>query len=105
MPTNRKKPSLDDVCILIDARYEFDEYRNQIEVEPERTEIFCGYTDLYRNEFYKAAVQDLKVSMVLIIDAESYNGEKKLEYDGIEYTIIRTYEREDGLLEVTCGEK
>ena len=58
-----------------------------------------------QGEFFSSKKQDLKVSMVLIIDAESYNGEKKLEYDGIEYAIIRTYEREDGLLEVTCGEK
>lgn len=101
---NRKRPSLDDVCVLVSKEISIGDLHEQIETDGKQTEVFCSRFDLYATDFYSAAMQDLKVSMILILDAESYNNEKEVIYDNQRYTIIRTYRREDGLLEVTCSE-
>lgn len=102
--TNRKRPSLDDVCVLVGKEITVGELHEQIESDGKQTEVFCSRFDLYANDFYSSAMQDLKVSMILILDSESYSGEKEVIYDNQHYTIIRTYHREDGLLEVSCSE-
>lgn len=101
---SRKRPSLDDLCVLVKTSIEVGSLHEQNEVDEEFNEVFCTYADLYSSEFYAAANTDFKINMILIIDGESYDGEKKLIYQDTRYTIVRAYQRDDGLIEVTCSE-
>ena len=83
--------SLDDVCILISG---------------ERTqEIFCKELSVDRRAFYGYGEKFLRPDIVLIANTFEYSGEEIMEFEGIRYAITRTYERSDGLIELTGTKK
>ena len=62
---------------------------------PEKTEIlrtvFVQPRGVYASEFYDAAQLGLKPSLTLYLtNRNDYQGEKVLEYEGVEYSVIRT---------------
>jgi SPP1 family predicted phage head-tail adaptor len=84
---------------LIGETYTEDEIGNQIPVETE-TVILCGLKSVSRSEFYNAAVSDLKPERVFMIHPYEYNGEKKVEFEGERYRVIRTYQKDTEEMEL-----
>jgi SPP1 family predicted phage head-tail adaptor len=78
---------------LIGETYTEDEIGNQIPVEIE-TVILCGLKSVSRNEFYNAAVNDLKPERVFVIHPYEYDNQKKVEFEGERYRVIRTYQKD-----------
>ena len=78
-----------------------DEIGNQIPVETKK-DILCGLKSIGRNEFYNAAATGLKPEITFIIHAYEYSGQKKVEFEGVPYNVIRTYEPSFEELELTC---
>lgn len=91
----------DHELTLVSQTYTEDEIGNQIPVE-ERKTILCGLKSITRGEFYNAALAGLKPEITFVIHGYEYNGEKKLEFEGIRYNIIRTYSSNFEELELTC---
>lgn len=81
----------DSVAIL--KRYTdptYDEYGNE-QHELETVEVFVQPRSVYASEFYNAAQLGLKPSITLVMtNREDYDGQKLVEYEGVDYNVIRT---------------
>ncbi|MDO5559417.1 MAG: phage head closure protein [Oscillospiraceae bacterium] len=98
--------SFDDVCTLVSTTIETDEIGQEIKSAGALTEIFCKEKSASGNEFYRAASNDIKAEKVIETDKENYSGQQLLIYEGIKYSIYRTYVRaEDGVIELYCTQK
>lgn len=84
----------------------FDKYGNKVETITER-EVYVQPRGVYQSEFYNAAQLGLKPSITLVLaHRDEYEGEKSLEYEGKEYTVIRVdwNAQRDGL-SLVCEER
>jgi SPP1 family predicted phage head-tail adaptor len=100
--------------ILIGVTYTEDEIGNQVGTES-RTTVLAKKSSVSQSEFYEAQTDDLKPELLFIIHTFEYTGESLLIYNGITYTIIRTYYGDGSSLmknglkgdevEITCGRK
>ena len=80
----------DGIAILKSYSNEwFDKYGNKTTKETKRT-VFVQPRGVYASEFYNAAQLGLKPSLTLYMTNRSdYQGEKVLEFNGKEYSVIR----------------
>lgn len=67
----------------------FDEYGNEVQNVTESV-VFVQPRGVYQSEFYNAAQLGLKPSLTLFLSNRAdYNGQKVLEFEGSEYSVIR----------------
>ena len=67
----------------------YDEYGNEVPTITETT-VYVQPRGVYQSEFYNAAQLGLKPSVTLYITNKAdYDGQKVLEYEGKEYSVIR----------------
>ena len=80
----------DGVAILKSYSNEgFDKYGNKTTKEVKRT-VFVQPRGVYASEFYNAAQLGLKPSITLYMtNRNDYQGEKVLEFNGKDYSVIR----------------
>lgn len=68
----------------------FDQFGNPIATVTERT-VFVRPRGVYNSEFYNAAQLGLHPSITLYMtNRADYQGEKVVEFEGKEYSVIRT---------------
>lgn len=91
----------DHELTLIGYTIEYDEIGQQKKIET-RTNILCAVKSIGRNEFYAAAQAGLKPEITFIIHAYEFNGEKKVEFEGEKYKVIRTYMKDFEEMELIC---
>lgn len=91
----------DNELTLINQTYTEDEIGNQIPVENE-TVVLCGLKSIGRTEFYNAAVAGLKPELIFVVHGYEYNGQTKVEFEGVRYKVIRTYSTGFEEVELTC---
>ncbi len=92
---------------LISITLDYDEIGQPVQVE-KKTTIQADTIGVARTEFYQAANAGLKPELVLLVHSFEYSGEKLLEFEGVKYSVLRTYPTErDGLklTELTCERK
>ena len=69
---------------------------------PTVREVFCEIRSVNRNELYQARAIGLDPTFIFALAiAEDYQGEKELIYNGVQYSVIRTYVTDDGI-EITA---
>ena len=78
-----------------------DEIGNQRPVET-RTTILCSVKSAGRNDFYSGAAAGLRPEYVFTIHAYEYGGERVVEFDGVRYRVIRTYQTGTEEIELTA---
>lgn len=67
----------------------YDRYGNETPTIVE-SEVFVQPRGVYQSEFYNAAQLGLKPSLTLYMtNRDDYDGQKALEYEGKEYSVIR----------------
>ena len=67
----------------------YDQYGNK-ETTEVKTTVFVQPRGVYASEFYNAAQLGLKPSLTLYLtNREDYSGQKVLEYNGKEYSVVR----------------
>lgn len=72
--------------------------------EHTKRQVFCKVASVGMNEFYQAQANGIKADLKIILsDYLEYNDERKLEYDGKCYDIIRTYRTVNNQLEITAS--
>lgn len=84
----------------------FDTYGNEIATVEER-EVFVQPRSVYASEFYNAAQAGMKPTLSLYMtNRADYEGEKVVEFEGREYTVIRVdwKAQRDGLY-LICEER
>lgn len=68
----------------------YDEYGNEV-LSITETEVFVQPRGVYQSEFYNAAQLGLHPSITFVLTNKAdYSGEKVIEWEGTEYTVIRT---------------
>lgn len=92
-----------DEIILLTENITLNEYHEEETVVTE-TKILCCKKSVTRSEFYFAKTADVKIDVVFIINVFEFQNERKLIYNNKIYEIVKTYELENGLLELTCSE-
>jgi len=90
------------VIYLPTVIYGEDEWGNEIEV-PSWRKVYANEYSVSSSEFYNAAVTGLRPEIAFEIYSFEYDGEKKFEYGGEEYNIIRTQGKGEKI--VLVGEK
>lgn len=101
---NHNNISLDDVCYLLSITTTNDNLNQKIPVEKPYM-VFCSKLSITRAEFNTAGILGFKPDMMLIVDSDSYDQEKLLEYGKKKYSIYKTFQRVDGFTELYCEVK
>ena len=79
-----------------------DEIGNQKKVPLYKT-ILCNIQNTTRTEFYNYGDSEFRPEYVADINVCEYENETEAEFRGETYTIIRTYESERDILELTLA--
>lgn len=90
-----------EVIKLISTTTTENELGDTIEVSTER-QVFADKQSVRQSEFYQAAATGLRPELMFVVRTIEYNGETKLKYNGKEYSIIRTYDKDGELTELVC---
>lgn len=99
---NRDNISLDDICNLIVQKKTGEDDLGQPIISENPFMVFCSKLSITRAEFNVAGQQGHKPEMMLVVDSDSYDQEKKLEYQKKKYMIYKTFQRVDGFTELYC---
>lgn len=71
-------------------------------VTDEERMVYCTVKSVTRTEFYNALNVGIQPEYVFVLAmAEDYNRERLVKYHGQKYRVIRTYEADDGSIELT----
>jgi SPP1 family predicted phage head-tail adaptor len=90
-----------DVVKLINITTAENDMGDIIEETNER-EVFADKQSIRQSEFYQAAATGLRPELMFVVRSIDYNDEPRLKYNGKEYTIIRTYDKDGELTELVC---
>jgi hypothetical protein len=101
---NTQDVSLDDVCYLI-ATFSSKDDLGQAIIAEKLYMAFCSKLSITRAEFNSAGSAGFKPDMMLVVDSDTYEKEKSLEYQGKKYSIYKTFARKDGFTELYCEDK
>lgn len=85
-----------DVLTLVAQTVTLDDYGNEVATETER-EVFCEVDSITQSEFYQAANTELNPEHKFTIFFGDYEGESIVKYNGVRYSIYRTYRADDNL--------
>ena len=90
-----------DIIQLIRTTQTVDAYGDPV-MKATARQVFCQVASIGTKEFYQAQATGLQPEIKFALaDYLDYNGETLVEYDGIEYRVLRTY-RSGQRLELTC---
>lgn len=101
---NPQNISLDDYCNLISINSIQDEIGQFINFESSYI-VFCSKLSITRAEFNASGQLGHKPDMMLIVDSDSYENERYLEYKDKRYSIYKTFQRADSFTELYCEVK
>ena len=84
----------------------FDEYGNE-KPQIEGTTVYVQPRSVYSSEYYSAAQLGLKPSITLVIsNREDYAGQKVVEYEGMEYSVVRVdWNAQRDSISLVCEER
>ena len=90
-----------DVLTLIRIDTQLDTYGDPVQTETRR-EVFCEVMSIGQKEFYQAHAVGLQPEIKFkLADCLDYENETRVEHDGQQYRVLRTY-RTGQALEITC---
>lgn len=92
----------DNVVNLIVVTKTVDDAGDIVEQETTTT-IFCNELSVGQSEYYQAMANGFKPEIKLKIHRLEYNNQKKAEYNGIKYDVIRTYANDNETVELVLG--
>jgi SPP1 family predicted phage head-tail adaptor len=91
-----------DVISLVSEEETENELGDVIPVKISK-QVFANKKSIRQNEFYQAAVAGLRPEIMFEIRTSEYQGEPKVAFNGKEYTIIRTYDKNGEITELVCS--
>ena len=87
------------VCSLISKTHVSDVYGVMRPQETSR-EVYCNVQSVSASEFFQGGLNGLKPEYRFTMFKYDYNGEEIVEYNGVRYTIYRTYEGRNDTIEL-----
>ena len=97
--------TFDNELILIEYKKEIVSPGISEATKVSETNVLCNVKSVTQTEFWKGKQSSDNPERVFIIHSYEYNGEKIVNYDGKEYSVIRTYEKDFEELELICEQK
>ncbi len=91
-----------DIVDLITVTSGENDMGDPIETEALK-QVFANKKSIRQSEFYQAAQTGLKPELMFEVRYSDYNKEQKLKYNDITYQIIRTYTKNDEMIELICS--
>lgn len=90
-----------EIIKLITIKEDTNEVGDLVKVRTER-EVFSDIKSIGQSEFYQAQAVGLKPEIKFVLaDYYDYSNEKIIDYNGIDYRVIRTY-RNNNEIELVC---
>lgn len=89
------------VIKLIGTTSDVNDLGDPITIPTER-QVFAEKKSIRQSEFYQAAATGLRPDLMFVVWSREYRGEQRLEYQGKEYSVIRTYEPNSEETEIVC---
>lgn len=86
---------------LIIEKCEIDEYGDKIPSEDTRR-VLAHISSVKQSEFYQAHASGFKPEIVFVLRNFEYKGEGSLKYNDKKYKVIRSYNKDDGNVELVC---
>ncbi len=86
---------------LISVSYTQDSIGQQTELKTFRR-VYAKLKSVPQSEFFSAGQSSIKPSGVFIVRTAEYKGETKLKYNGLIYSIYRTYNTTNEMTELYC---
>ncbi len=96
---------MNDILLFPAVTTTKDELGQVEETETYSRQVFCQNKSIPQSEFFQAGQSNIKASRVLIVHILDYQEERKVKYREKEYSIYRTYERDDEKIELYCEVK
>ena len=94
-----------DTVDLITFSDDTDDNGDPKEVETGRNTVFADKKSIRQSEFYAAAEHQVNLTQMFLVRTIDYGGERKLEYGGKPYYVVRTYDKGNGMTELVCNDK
>ena len=82
------------VCYLVFETFSQDSY-GVITPTEEKTKVYCDVTSVSQKEWFEGGRNGLNPEYKMTMFKYDYSGEQILEYNEVQYTIYRTYEKGD----------
>lgn len=89
------------IIYLIHEEYEQNDY-GVLERTMERRKVFADVSSVTASEFFNGGMNGLKPELRITVFNGDYKGEAILEYCGKQYTVYRTYNARNDLIELYC---
>jgi SPP1 family predicted phage head-tail adaptor len=89
----------EDIITLIGSDVTYDNIGNPIKT-PTSKEIYCVVESVTQSEFFQASQSVLKPQLKMIVCEFDYNGETLVKYNNKNYTVYRSYLRNDERIEL-----
>lgn len=70
------------------------------ETTEKETQIFCSVESIGASEFFNAGQNGLKPALKFTVNRYEYNGEDTLLFNGVRYSIYRTYTKKNEEIEL-----
>lgn len=96
--------NLAEKIALISTEYTQDDIGEWTETQVKKV-VFARVESITMNEFYQAGMQGFKPDYRMTVWMNEYSDQELLEYKGKNYTIYRTYRKNDGRLELYVTER
>ena len=64
--------------------------------------VFADKASIRRAEFYAADANGDNLDIAFIVHADEYDGQTEVVYDGVNYKVVRSYQRGLGRVELNC---
>lgn len=90
-----------NVIYLISKAYAQNSIGAFIPVKTKRM-VYCDVRSITRAEWYDAGRQGLKPDYSFVMFAPDYQGENELLFNGVRYSIYRTYLAQNETIELYC---
>jgi hypothetical protein len=101
--TSRKEHvSKDYLCNLITQVRGKDKLQQDVVLSETKEETFCAVGTITQTEYGISSREGFMPAKLIIIDYDTYDFQKELEFEDTRYTIYRTFVKEDGDIELYC---
>lgn len=91
-----------EVIELRSITYTVNEYGDMVETATNQT-VFANKKSIRQSEFYQAHATGLKPELMFEVRAVDYAGQPQLVHDGKTYNVIRTFTKNDEIMELVCS--
>ena len=90
-----------DVLSLVTVTIAVNSVGDSIETKSLR-EVFCNKKSVKSSEFYQAHATGLRPDFIFEVRLVDYQNEQVVRFGTTDYTVIRTYSKNDEIIEIVC---